>query len=192
MRTTHEITNLLVAWGKGDQEALDQLVPLVNAELQRLARGYLMKERPGHILQTTALIHEAYIRLIDWQNSSWQNRAHFFGVAADMMRRILVDYAVKWKSEKRGGGALHVTLVEAAAVFSERAPDLVELDAALVNLAALNPRQCRVIVLRFFGGMTLEEIAEALGVSLGTVKRDLTLAKLWLLGELKGGHGDDA
>jgi RNA polymerase sigma factor (TIGR02999 family) len=191
MRTPHEITNLLVAWGNGDQEALDQLVPLVNAELHRLARGYLARERPGHILQTTALINEAFIRLIDWQNSSWQNRAHFFGVAAEMMRRILVDYAVKWKSEKRGGRAPHVTLEEAAAVFPERNPDLVELDAALVKLAALNSRQCRVIVLRFFGGLTLEEIAEVLGVSLGTVKRDMTLAKLWLLGELKGARDDD-
>jgi len=191
MRTPHEITNLLVAWGNGDQEALDQLVPLVNAELHRLARGYLARERPGHILQTTALINEAFIRLIDWQNSSWQNRAHFFGVAAEMMRRILVDYAVKWKSEKRGGRAPHVTLEEVAAVFPERNPDLVELDAALVKLAALNSRQCRVIVLRFFGGLTLEEIAEVLGVSLGTVKRDMTLAKLWLLGELKGARDDD-
>jgi len=192
MRTTHEITNLLIAWSKGDREALDQLVPLVEAELHRLARGYLAKERPGHTLQTTALINEAYLRLINWRNVSWQNRAHFFGVAAQMMRRILVDYAVKKKSEKRGGGAPHVTLEEAAAVFSERNPDLVALDAALDKLAALNPRQSRVIELHFFGGLALKEIAEVLDISHGAVKRDLTLAKLWLLGELGGGQDDDS
>jgi len=192
LRTTHEITNLLIAWSEGDREALDQLVPLVEAELHRLARGYLAKERPGHILQTTALIHEAYLRLINWQNVSWQSRAHFFGVAAQMMRRILVDYAVKQKSKKRGGGAPHVTLEKAAAVFSERNPDLVALDAALDKLAALNPRQSRVIELHFFGGLTLKEIAEVLGISHGAVKRDLKLAKLWLLGELDGGQDDDS
>jgi RNA polymerase sigma factor (TIGR02999 family) len=192
MPTTHEITNLLIAWSEGDQEALDQLAPLVQSELHRLARGYLAKERPGHILQATALVHEAYLRLIDWRNVRWQNRAHFFGVAAQMMRRILVNYAVKHKSEKRGGGAPHVTLEEAATVFSERNPDLVALDAALDKLAALNPRQSRVIELRFFGGLELKEIAEVLVVSHGTVKRDLTLAKLWLLDELGGGQDDDS
>jgi len=192
LRTTHEITDLLIAWGEGDREALDRLVPLVEAELHRLARGYLAKERPDHILQTTALINEAYMRLINWQNVSWQNRAHFFGVAAQMMRRILVDYAVKQKSEKRGGGAPHVTLDKVSAVFSERNPDLVALDAALDKLAALNPRQSRVIELHFFGGLALKEIAEVLVISHGAVKRDLTLAKLWLLGELGGGQDDDS
>jgi RNA polymerase sigma factor (TIGR02999 family) len=192
MPTTHEITNLLIAWNEGDQESLDKLVPLVQAELHRLARAYLAKERPGHILQATALVHEAYLRLIDWQNVRWQNRAHFFGVAAQMMRRILVNYAVKQKSEKHGGGAQPVSLGEAAAVFPVRNPDLVALDAALDKLAALNPRQSRVIELRFFGGLPLKEIAEVLGVSHGTVKCDLTLAKLWLLGELGGGQDDDA
>jgi RNA polymerase sigma factor (TIGR02999 family) len=192
MPTTHEITNLLIAWCEGDREALDQLAPLVQSELHRLARGYLAKERPGHILQATALIHEAYLRLIDWRNVRWQNRAHFFGVAAQMMRRILVDYAVKQKSKKRGGGAPHVTLEEAAAVFSERNPGLVALDVALDKLAALNPRQSRVIELHFFGGLDLKEIAKVLGVSPRTVKRDLTLAKLWLLDELGGGQDDDS
>ena len=192
MPTTHEITNLLIAWSERDRESLDQLAPLVESELHRLARGYLAKERPGHILQATALVHEAYLRLIDWRNVRWQNRAHFFGVAAQMMRRILVDYAVKQKSEERGGGALHVTLGEAAEVFSEHNPDLIALDSALDKLAALNSRHSRVIELHFFGGLALKEIAEVLGVSHGTVKRDLTLAKLWLLGELGGGQDDDA
>jgi len=192
MRTTHEITNLLIAWSEGDREALNQLAPLVHAELHRLARAYLAKERPGHILQTTALINDAYLRLINWQTVSWQNRAHFFGVAAEMMRRILVDYAVRQKSRKRGGGAPHVALEEAAVIFSERNPDLVDLNAALEKLAVLDPRQSRVIELHFFGGLSLNEIAEVLGVSLGTVKRDMTLAKLWLLGEMGGKRYDDA
>src|SRR5262245_10570280 len=153
MLTSHEITNLLIAWSDGDRESLDKLAPLVQSELHRLARAYLAKERPGHILQATALVHEAYLRLIDWQNVRWQNRAHFFGVAAQMMRRILVDYAVKQKSEKHGGGARPVSLGEAAAVFSVRNPDLIALDAALDKLAALNSRQSRVIELRFFGGL---------------------------------------
>jgi len=192
MPTAHEITNLLIAWSEGDREALERLAPLVHSGLHRLARGYLARERPGHILQATALVHEAYLRLIDWENVRWQNRAHFFGVAAQMMRRILVDYAVKQKSDKHGGGAQPVSLAEAAAVFSERNPDLVALDAALDRLAALNSRQSRVIELHFFGGLTLKEIAEVLGVSHGTIKRDLTLAKLWLLAELGGGQDDDA
>jgi RNA polymerase sigma factor (TIGR02999 family) len=184
MSTTHEIRKLLIAWSNGDRESLDRLAPMVNAELRRLAKSYLAKERPNHILQTTALIQETYLRLIDWQNAHWQNRAHFFGVAAQMMRRILVDYAVEQKSLKRGGGAPHVTLEEATQVFSESNPDLVDLDIALDKLAALHSRQGRVVELHFFGGLALKEIAEVLKVSLGTVKRDLTLAKLWLLREL--------
>jgi RNA polymerase sigma factor (TIGR02999 family) len=184
MFTTHEITEMLIAWREGDLTALDRLAPIVEAELRRLAKSYLSKERPDHILQTTALIQEAYLRLIDWQNVRWQNRAHFFGVAAQMMRHILVDYAVERKSLKRGGGAQHITLEEAAKVFSEPGLDIVDLDIALEKLAALHARQSRVVELRFFGGLTLKEISEVLGVSLGTIKRDLTLAKLWLLREL--------
>src|SRR5262249_31787983 len=153
-------------------EALDQLAPLVQAELHRLAKSYLAKERPGHILQTTGLIQEAYLRLIDWQSVHWQNRAHFFGVAAQMMRRILVNYAVEQKSLKRGGGARHVALEEAGKVFSERNPDLIDLDMALDKLATLNSRQSKVVELHFFGGLGLKEIAEVLGISFGTVKRD--------------------
>src|SRR5262245_58651056 len=157
---------------------------MVQTELRRLAKSYLAKERPDHILQTTALLQEAYLRLIDWENVHWRNRAHFFGVAAQMMRRILVDYAIEQKTLKRGGGAEHVTLEEAGEVFSELNPDLVDLDRALEKLAALHLRQSRVVELHFFGGLALKEIAEVLSVSLGTVKRDLTLAKLWLLREL--------
>lgn len=184
MSTTHEITELLVAWSGGDREALNQLVPVVEAELRRLAKSYLSKEHQDHILQTTALIQEAYLRLIDWQNVRWQNRAHFFGVAAQMMRHILVDYAIERKSLKRGGGVRHVTLEEATKVFSGPDLDIVDLDIALGKLAALHSRQSQVVELHFFGGLTLKEIAEVLGVSLGTIKRDLTLAKLWLLREL--------
>jgi RNA polymerase sigma-70 factor (ECF subfamily) len=192
MSTTHEITKLLLAWSEGDREALDQLAPLVQAELHRLAKGYLAKERRDHILQTTALIHEAYLRLIDWQNVHWQNRAHFFGVAAQMMRRILVNYAIEQKAQKRGGGVQHVMLEDAAEVFSRRNPDLIDLNIALEKLATLHTRQSQVVEFHFFGGLTVKEIAEVLGVSLGTVKRDLTLAKLWLLRELDGRSDNDA
>jgi RNA polymerase sigma-70 factor, ECF subfamily len=184
MSTTHEITKLLQAWSGGDREALDQLAPLVQAELRRLAKSYLAKERHSHILQTTVLIHEVYLRLIDWQNVHWRNRAHFFGVAARMMRRILVNYALEQKTMKRGGNARHVTLEEATMESSGRAPDLIDLDIALEKLAALHSRQSRVVELHFFGGLTIKEISHVLGVSLGTVKRDLTLARLWLLREL--------
>jgi len=183
---------MLVAWSDGDREALGQLVPVVEAELRRLAKSYLSKERPDHILQTTALIQEAYLRLIEWQNVRWQNRAHFFGVAAQMMRHILVDYAVERRSLKRGGVAQHVTLEEAAMVFSARDPDIIDLDIALGKLAALHSRQSQVVELHFFGGLTLKEIAEVLGVSFGTIKRDLTLAKLWLLRELRQEQNNDA
>ena len=192
MLTTHEITELLVAWSEGDRGALDQLVPIVEAELRRLAKSYLSRERPDHILQTTALIQEAYLRLIDWRNARWQNRAHFFGVAAQMMRRILVDYAVEQNALKRGGGARRVELDEAVNLSSGRGLNIVDLDIALGKLAALHARQSQVVELHFFGGLTMKEIAEALGLSLGTVKRDLTLAKLWLLRELGEERDDDA
>lgn len=192
MPTTNEITELLVAWSEGNREALSQLVPIVEAELRRLAKSYLSKERPDHVLQTTALIQEAYLRLIDWRNARWQNRAHFFGVAAQMMRRILVDYAVEQKALKRGGGARHVGLEDAENVSSGRGLSIIDLDIALGKLAALHSRQSQVVELHFFGGLALKEIAEALSVSLGTVKRDLTLAKLWLLRELGEEVNDDA
>lgn len=192
MSTKHEITKLLLAWSEGDQEALDRLVPLVQAELQRLSRRYLAKERCGHILQSTALINEVYLRLIGWQNVHWENRAHFFGVAAQLMRHILINYAIEQKAKKRGGRLEYVTLEEAANLFPRRNSDLIDLNIALGRLATLHSRQSRVVEFHFFGGLTLKEIAEVLGVSLGTVKRDLTLAKLWLLRELRGEADYDA
>jgi RNA polymerase sigma factor (TIGR02999 family) len=182
--SAQEITQLLVAWNNGDQTALAQLTPLVQAELRRLAKRYMAGERQGHILQTTALVNEAFLRLIDWRNVEWRNRAHFFGLAAQIMRRILVDFARARRREKRGGAALLVSLSEAAKVASERGSDLVALDDALQTLEKLDLRQARVVELRFFGGLSLEETAEALKVSLSTVRRDWSIAEAWLFREL--------
>jgi RNA polymerase sigma factor (TIGR02999 family) len=179
-----EITRLLVAWGDGDESALEGLTPLVYEELRRLAHHYMGRERPGHTLQTTALVNEAYVRLIDWKNVHWQSRAHFFGVAAQLMRRILVDFARARGYAKRGGGAPAVTLDEAAFVSSDKGADIVALDEALVSLAELDARQSRVVELRFFGGLSVEETAEVLKVSPGTVRRDWSLARAWLHREL--------
>ncbi len=184
VHSTLEITQLLVAWNNGDQAALERLTPLVHTELHRLAKRYMAGERQGRILQTTALVNEAFMRLIDWRNVEWQNRAHFFGLAAQIMRRILVDFARARNSEKRGGDEIHVSLSEAANVPSERSPDLVALDDALQTLEKLDPRQSRVVELRFFAGLSLEETAEALKVSLSTVRRDWSLAEAWLYREL--------
>jgi RNA polymerase sigma factor (TIGR02999 family) len=170
--STSEITQLLIAWNQGDAAALEQLTPLVHTELHRLAKHYMAGERPGHILQTTALVNEAYLRLIDWKNVQWQNRAHFFGLAAQIMRHILVDFARAQRREKRGGGALRVSLSAAADIAREQSADLVALDDALQILEKLDPRQARVMELRFFAGLSLEETAEALKVSVGTVSRD--------------------
>jgi RNA polymerase sigma factor (TIGR02999 family) len=183
--STHEITQLLVAWNQGDKAALEALSPLINQELHRLATLYMAGERQGHLLQPTALVNEAWLRLIDWRNVKWQNRAHFFGLAAQLMRRILVDFARARDREKRGGGALRVSLTEAANVPSERSAEMVALDDALQTLEKLSPRQARMIELRFFAGLSDEESAEALGVSVGTVRRDWSLAEAWLFRELK-------
>jgi RNA polymerase sigma factor (TIGR02999 family) len=180
----HEITQLLVAWGDGDQSALEALAPLVQAELHRLAHHYMGRERPGHTLQTSALVNEAYIRLIDWQNVRWQNRAHFFAVSAQLMRRILVDFARDRQYLKRGGGALRVSLSEAAAFPLARGADLVALDEALTSLAEMDRRKGQVVEMRFFGGLSVKEVAEVLKVSEETVLRDWRLAKVWLLREL--------
>jgi len=177
---TKSVTQLLVAWSDGDQTALDQLVPLVNEELRRLARGYMRRERPGHTLQTTALVNEAYLRLVDQKHTHWQNRAHFLAIAAQLMRRILVDYARRRQYQKRGGGAVQVTLGHAEEVANERSPDLVALDEALASLAEMDPRRSRVVELRFFGGLSIEETAEVMNVSPTTVERDWTIAKAWL------------
>ena len=180
----NEITQLLTAWSDGDRSALDKLAPLVHAELHRLAHNYMRGERPGHILQTSALVNEVYIRLIDWENVQWQNRAHFFAVAAQFMRRILVDFARQRKYQKRGGGALCVSLSEAAAFAIDREADLIALDEALSALSELDERKGKVVEMRFFGGMSIEEVAGVLEVSKETVMRDWRLAKVWLLREL--------
>jgi RNA polymerase sigma factor (TIGR02999 family) len=190
--STQEITQLLAAWNHGDRAALERLTPLVHTELHRLAKRYMAGERRGHILQTTALVNEAFMRLIDWQNVEWQNRAHFFGLAAQIMRRILVDFARARNREKRGGGEIEVSLSEAAKVPSKRSADLVALDDALQTLEKLDPRQARVVELRFFAGLNLEETAEVLRVSLSTVRRDWSLAEAWLYRELNRGGGGDA
>lgn len=174
------ITELLVAWNQGDQSALEQLTPLVYRELHRLAHGYLAGERHGHVLQTTALVNEAFVRLIDWQQVEWQNRAHFIGVAATLMRHILVQFAREQQATKRGGQAIEVLLSEAVTVSARHNPDLVKLDDALTALEKLDPRQARTVELRFFGGLSLEEAAEVLRVSVSTVRRDWRMAQAWL------------
>ncbi len=175
-----EITQLLLEWRKGDRTALDKLMPLVYEELRRLGRHYMAAERPGHTLQTTALINEAYLRLIDHKDMPWQNRAHFFAVAAQAMRRILVDHARTRDAAKRGGGAPKASL-EDAAVVAERPVELIALDEALSDLATIDPRKSQVVELRYFGGLSVEETAEVLGVSPVTVMRDWRTAKPWLL-----------
>lgn len=185
----HEITALLQAWRQGDQSALDQLVPLVEAELHRLAHRYLAQERPGHPLQTTALVNEAYLRLIDWKNVEWQDRAHFFGVAARLMRYILVAYAKRQPRCK--AGLQQVSLGKAMEVSPERGADLVALDEALNALAAFDPRKSRIVELRFFGGLTVEETAEVLQVAPITVMREWNKAKAWLYDELSGEKMND-
>jgi RNA polymerase sigma factor (TIGR02999 family) len=180
------ITQLLIAWGDGDQTALDMLTPLVYAELHRLAKGYMSGERPGHTLQTTALINEAYLRLIDWKNVHWQSRAHFFGVAAQVMRRVLVDFARSRHYAKRGIGAQQVSLDEAITIHEDRSAELIALDDALKSLAKIDPRKSQVVELRFFGGLSAEETAEELKVSQRTVEREWRLARAWLYRELRG------
>ncbi|MGH9754095.1 MAG: sigma-70 family RNA polymerase sigma factor [Blastocatellia bacterium] len=182
--TPHEITQLLVAWSDGDEQSLASLMPLVYEELRRLASRHLGRERAGHTLQTTALVHEAYLRLVDQKETRWRNRAHFFAIAAKMMRRILVDYARARGFAKRGGGAQQVSFDKAMDVSGERAAELIALDDALNALAQFNERESKIVELRFFGGLSIEETAEALGVSPGTVMREWTFAKAWLNREL--------
>jgi RNA polymerase sigma factor (TIGR02999 family) len=186
------ITELLVAWNNGEQAALEQLVPLVYSELHRLAHRYMMRESRGHELQSTALVHEAYQRLINLKAVNWQNRAHFFAVSAQLMRRILVDYARSRRYAKRGGDLRHVALNEAVAVFRDRRADIVALDDALRTLADIDARKARVVEMRFFGGLSIEEIAEVLSVSSQTVMRDWRLAKVWLVRELGNGSTDES
>ena len=179
-----DLTQLLVAWCGGEESALDRLVPLVYAELHRIAHRHLRGERPQHDLQTTAIVHEAYLRLIDVRGVQWQNRAHFFAIAAQLVRHILVDAARERGAKKRGGDISHVLLDEAVIPSPERGADLLALDAALTQLARLDPRKARVVELRYFGGLSVQETAEVLKVSPDTVMTDWHMAKLWLLREL--------
>jgi RNA polymerase sigma factor (TIGR02999 family) len=179
-----DITALLVAWGRGDEAALQQLIPLVHHELHEIARRCLKGERPGHTLQPTALVNEAYLRLVDVRRMSWNDRTHFFAMSARLMRRVLVDFARSRQYQKRGGGAMKVSLDEAHGVSTERGQDLVALDEALTTLSSIDERKARVIEMRFFGGLTAEETAAVLEVSRETVLRDWRLARAWLMHEL--------
>ena len=182
---SEDVTQLLLSWSQGDAMALDRLMPLVHEELHRLARRYMAGEQPGHTLQATALVNEAYLRLIDSSRVQWQNRTHFFAVSAQLMRRILVDFARSRRYLKRGGAARHVSLDEALALSEEPDTDLVALDDALNDLAQVDARKAEVVVLRFFGGLSVEETSEVLMVSADTVMRDWKFAKSWLLRKIE-------
>jgi len=184
-----EVSILLRAWSDGDQSALDKLIPIVYTEMHRLAQRYMRRERPGHSLQTTALVNEAYMRLVDYEHMQWQNRAHFFAVSAQLMRRILVEHARR-HNLKRGGGVPHLSLEQAAVVDGEQTADLVALDEAMNALARIDARKVRVVEMRFFGGLSVEETAEVLKVAPITVLRDWSTAKAWLYRELTGGSDD--
>jgi RNA polymerase sigma-70 factor, ECF subfamily len=185
-----DITGLLLKWGSGDKAALDQLIPIVYEELRRLARGQMRRERPDHSLQTTALVNEAYIRLIDYNRIRPQDRSHFLAIATQAMRRILIERARSRKSTKRGSGAPRVSLEEAAYLVDSRDAEILALDEALKNLATIDPRKTQIVELKYFGGLTIDETAEVLGVSTPTVERDWHIAKIWLHRELRGNHND--
>jgi len=183
--SSQELTHLLLAWRQGENEALNRLIPVIYEELRRIAHSYIRGERKDHTLQTTALVNEAYLRLLDCSRVNWQNRAHFLAVSAQLMRRILIDYARSRGYQKRVGAMERITLQESQIVSEGRDPDLLELDDALRALAAVDARKCQVVELRFFGGLTAEETAEVLGVSPDTVQRDWRLARPWLAREMK-------
>ena len=185
-RQEHQITELLAEWSGGNQAALDELYPLVYDELHRLARRYMSRERKGHTLQTTALINEAYVRLVDQRNVQWANRSHFFAISAQIMRRILIDHARRHAYAKRGGGAQQVSLDETAAIALDNLSEFLRLDEALQSLAELDPRRSRVVELRYFGGLNNEEIAGVLKISKNTVIRDWNMARAWLHRQLSG------
>jgi RNA polymerase sigma-70 factor (ECF subfamily) len=182
-----EVSRLLLNWSEGDRAAFDKLVPLVYDELRRLARHFMRREREGHTLQTTALVNEAYVRLVDQRSVRWQNRAHFFAIAAQLMRRILVDHARSRRFAKRGGEARQVSFDEAAIVSRERCAELVAVDDALTDLAARDPRKSQIVELRFFGGLNIEETAEVIGISPTTVQREWRSAKAWLYQAIREG-----
>ena len=185
-----QVTQLLCEWRGGDSTALEKLIPLVQPELQRLAHHYMSRERPGHTLQATALLDDAYLQLADKTHPQWQNRAHFFAVAAQLMRRIMVDHARQRQAVKRGGGAIKVSLDECAVVTPTRADELLALDEALEKLAAFDSRKAQVVELRYFGGLTMEEIADVLKIHVNTVTRDWTAARAWLFAALSGENMD--
>lgn len=184
----NQVTQLLVAWSHGDKSALDKLMPLVEAELHKLAHHYMRRERGGQTLQTTALVNEAYLKLVDEREAHFQNRTHFFAVAAQLMRRIMVDHARARHALKRGGEALKVSLDEAALVTDERAAELIALDEALGRLAAFDARKCEIVEMRYFGGLSVEEVAEVLKIHPNTVTRDWSAARAWLYADLSGGN----
>jgi RNA polymerase sigma factor (TIGR02999 family) len=184
-----EVTRLLACWRQGKAEALEELMPIVYSELRRLPASYLRRERCDHTLQPTALVHEAYLRLVEQKDVQWQDRSHFFAIAAQLMRRILVDHARTHLAEKRGSGAAKVPLTEAIVMSQERPAELLALDDSLTRLASLDPQQSRVVELRIFGGLTVEETADVLGISPATVKRDWSMAKAWLSQEIKKADG---
>jgi RNA polymerase sigma factor (TIGR02999 family) len=179
-----DVTGLLVNWSNGDQQALEDLMPLVYSELRRLAKAYLRRERSDHTLQSTALVNEAFLRLVNQRNVQWKSRAHFFGIAAQLIRRILVDHARAHQADKRGAGAFKLSLDEAIGVPEKRDLDLVALDDALQRLTELDPQQSRIVELRFFAGLSIEETAEVLGISTATVKREWSTARAWLYRDL--------
>lgn len=186
MQSPEGITQLLIDWGKGDQAALERLMPLVYSELRRLAGNYLRRERAEHTLQPTALVNEAYLKLVDQRNARWQNRAHFFGIAAQLMRRILVDHARQRQAEKRGGvDQQRLSITSAEALVKQPEIDLLALNEALDELAQMDPQQSRIVELKFFGGLSIEETAEVLGISHATVERDWKLARAWLRRQLE-------
>ena len=184
MTQSHGITELLIQWSDGDESALNQLMPLVERELRRLARNFMGKENPGHTLQATALVNETYLKLVDQKRAKWQNRAHFFAIAAQIMRRILLDYAKKRHRAKRGGQMQQVSISERLAFSDEKSEELIALDEALVRLSAIDPLKSKIIELRYFGGLSVEETAEVLGIAPITVMRHWKLAKAWLRCEM--------
>lgn len=187
-----QATRLLIDWSNGNRRAAEGLMPLVYDELRRLARGYLQRERADHTLQATGLVHEAYLRLVDQKTTTWQNRAHFFSVAAQLMRRVLVDHARRHRREKRGGEWTKIEFDEALAPSASRSLDVIALDDALIDLATLNPQHSRIVELRFFGGMTIDEVAEVLDLSPRTVQREWRMARAWLRRQIFGDSNDDA
>jgi len=191
MSVPQDITELLICWNNGDQTALEKLLPLVEKELHRLAHIYMRREHTGHTLQTTALINETFLRLVDQNRVKWQNRAHFFGIAAQIMRRVLINYARDRHREKRGGHAVQISLSEVVLVSNEKSAELIALDEALERLALIDERKSRVVELRYFGGLSVEEAAEFLKISPRTVKREWSLAQAWLHCELTGGAEHD-